>query len=260
MTFPALITGSDFRYALVSQPVLQPNAQGWRRGQFLHDFQWRDSKNFPYRTSRDVMDPPEVNRIGSFEDRNSHVKVALTETIQFFWAELMALHKYGRNLSALNSAERHFIDNAFDAVMGPAVALTNRSKNEVTANYVSDENVDKEPARLAPLVCGGNTVWFQSAGVNRDGTEMAWIHSWEPNDPLPNPSLATLQDPRVMWLDAIYSDRNVFPLSTLGDGVGVPYPLVTFDAYYYPMSGLVEYSHDEPKRPIYVRDGVPSYT
>lgn len=254
------IEGHDPISGALALQVIEPNPDGWRRGQFLHDFQWpNDPDNFPYRESRDRMDPPEVNRIGSFDDRNSHTKVALISPMQFFWAELMSLHKYGRNLVLLNSTERRFINNAFEAVMGPAVALTNRSVDDVTVNYVSGENLDKEPARLAPLVCGGNSVWFKAAGVNRSGTEMVEIHSWKPDNLLPLPTLDTLHDPRVLWLNAIYSDSNVFPLSTLGDGVGVPYPLITFARYYYPRSGLVEYSHDEPKRPIYVRGGVPSY-
>lgn len=238
---------------------LVPNAAGWRRYQFLHDFRWPEHPNFPYRESRDVMDPPEVNRIGSFEDRNSHVKVALTEPMQFFWAELMSLHKFRRNLSGLTPLERKEINNRFEAVMGPAVALTNRGVDALTANYVSGENLDREPARLAPLVCGGNTVWGKPAGVNNDGLEMVEIYSYKPDDPFPRPTLETLADPRVLWLNAIYSDTNVFPLSTLGDGVGVPYPLITFTRYYYPLIGMVEYSHEEPVRPKYVRNGLPSY-
>jgi hypothetical protein len=237
--------------ALESQARPMPDAGGWRRYQALHD--WQTSLwNFK---PREVAPDPEVNRIGVFEQRESHNKVSLTEAMQFFWAELLALRKFGKGLDALTVDERGYINNKMTVVMGPAFAFTNRSSPEA-ANYVSGEMLDAEPAKLAPLMCGGNTIWGKPAGANRDGDEMIEVYSFLRDDIFPLPSL---DDPRVLWATAIYDERNVFPFSHLGDGVGVPYPLITAERYYYPLSGLVEYSHAERARPLYVRDGVAAY-
>lgn len=256
-----MVSASVFRRALIGEDVIQPNAQGWYRCQILHDWQRSDAYSFPPRQSSEVMDPPEVNRIGVFDDRTSHNKVALTATMQFFWAGSMAWHKYGRPLDALTRDERKYINNKFEAVMGPAVALTNRSVNDVTANYVSGENLDKEPARLAALICGGNSMWCKPIGRNKDGVEMARLYTFLPSDFINPPAASSvmLTDPRMNWLTAIYATGEVYPFSTLGMGVGVPYPVITADVYYYPMSGLQLYSFDAPARPLYYRNGQASY-
>lgn len=257
-----MVSVSVLRRALIGEDVIQPNAQGWYRCQVLHDWQRSAPKNFPPRDSFSTMDPPEVNRIGVFDDRTSHNKVALTATMQFFWAGSMAWHKYGRSLDALTRDERRYINNKFEAVMGPAVALTNRRDiDEETANYVAGTNLDKEPARLAALICGGNSMLCKPAGKNKDGVEMARLYTFLPSDfvnaPVASPVMLT--DPRMNWLTAIYAEGEVYPFSTLGMGVGVPYPVITADVYYYPMSGLQLYSFDSPARPLYYRNGQASY-
>jgi hypothetical protein len=198
------------------------------------------------------MDPPEVNRIGAFNDRNSHVKTALNSPMQFFWAELCALHKFRRNLVELTTEEIKFIGNKLNVLMGPATALTNRKGEEASANYVSGEFLNTEPARMAPLICGGSTVWGKPAGTNDNGVEMVEIFSFPQDFQFFTPTFGSLLDPRVLWLTAIYETGKVLPFTTLGAGVGVPYPLITAEPYYYPRGGLQEYGHDELHRSQYV--------
>lgn len=169
------------------------------------------------------------------------------------------MHKFGRTLSTLSPAERDYINGRMDVVMGPEFCLTNRGgasgEPYPARNYVADTHSDWEEAKMAALICGGNTVWGRPTGDNHDGIMMVHIYSHLVGEPFLEPSL---EDPRTLWLTTITSDINVFPFTHLGDGVGVPYPLITADRYYYPASGLQVYSHDLPKREVYVRNGVPS--
>lgn len=235
---------------------IQPNVDGWFRYFVLHDFQtalW----NF---RPRDVAPDPQVNRIGVFNDRTSHNKVSLNSSMQFHWARLLSLHKFGRSLSTLSPAEREYINDRMDIVMGPAFCLTNRGgggdEPYPARNYVGDRYHDWEEAKMAALICGGSTVWGRPTGDNHDGVMMVQIYSHLADEPFLDVSLA---DPRTLWLTTITSEINVFPFTHLGDGVGVPYPLITAERYYYPEVGLQIYSHDLPKREVYVRNGVPSY-
>lgn len=81
---------------------------------------------------------------------------------------------------------------------------------------------------------------------------MIQIHSWLPTSQFPTPTLDMLLDPRVLWLTAIYEVGKVLPFTTLGVGVGVPYPLVTAARYFYPRAGLMCYSFDDPPLSQYV--------
>lgn len=233
------------------QPL--PNAEGWYRYFVLHDFQtslW----NF---APRPVAADPEVNRIGVFNDRTSHNKVPLNSAMQFHWARLLSMHKFGRTMATLSPAEREYINDRMDIVMGDSFCLTNRTpKPSLARNYVGDRHHDWEEAKMMALVCGGNTVWGKPAGVNIHGDKMVEIYTHLEGEPFLEPSL---EDPRTLWLTTITSEINVFPFTHLGDGVGVPYPLITAERYFYPDVGLQVYSHDEPKREVYVRNGVPSY-
>lgn len=242
------------RYVRDVPPVIRPNEAGWFRYQVLHD--WQSGASEPAKTVRAVAPDPEVFRIGAKDEWKSHDKVPLNSEMQYFWAELLALKKFGERLIVLTREEREYINGRMDVVMGKAFALTNRGSPDFTRNYVAGTHTNEEVAKLAALLCGGNTVWGKPAGLNRDGEEMVEIYSLLEGETLPEPSL---DDPRVQWLTAIYNATSVFPFTHLGDGVGVPYPLITAVRYYFPVSGLQAYSHDEPKRPMYVRQGAPSY-
>lgn len=250
MTCPRAIHLGDTRYILEPESVVAPNPQGFFRSYVLHDWQ-RGGPEFPYRDSSDQMDPPEVNRIGKFDDRTSHNKVALNEGMQFFWAELMSLHKFRRNLADLNTDERKYIDAKMDVAMGPAFGLTNRGR-QPAANYVSGEYLDIPPARMAPLICGGSTILTKPVGANNNGTQMVQVHSWLSTSQFPTPTLSTLLDPRVLWLTAIYGVGKVLPFTTLGIGVGVPYPLITAESYFYPRDGVMYYNFEDPPISQYV--------
>lgn len=235
--------------------VVSPNAQGWTRYQVLHDWQGAGSPNHLDYLVRDVAPDPQVNRLSEFDSLGSHAKVPLNSEMQFYWAGLLSWHKFGLPLASLSLIQREYINGRMEVVTGSAFALTNRS-DPYAANYVGGTFLEYDEPKLAALLCGGCTVWGKPAGRNANGREMVEIYSFLSSEPMPEISLT---DPRVQWLTAIYDIRNVFPFSHLGDGVGVPYPLITAARYYYDARGLQAYSHEELGRPRYVRNGVPSY-
>lgn len=255
MSLSSITLPDGTRYLREAAPVIRPNEAGWYRYQVLHD--WMSGAASPPKTVRSVAPDPEVFRIGEKDSWKSHDKVPLNSAMQYFWADLLSLKKFGRLLDALTNDEREYINNRMDVVMGKAFALTNRGAPDFARNYVAGTYVDQEVAKLAALVCGGNTIWGKPAGVNRDGEDMVEVYSFLEGESLPAPAL---DDPRVQWLTAIFSAASVFPFSHLGDGVGVPYPLITAARYYFPASGLQVYSHEERKRPMYVRNGAPAYS
>jgi hypothetical protein len=204
---------------------------------------------------RAVAPDPEVNRYGEFDYPNSHVKVILTEERQFFWAEILALHKFGRNLVNLTSGEYTYIGKKLGVLMGPATALTN-SRDQFFANYVSREYLDYEPARMAPLICGGNTIGGEYAGENKFNRPMLAVASFVAGDPLPNPTIGILSSVRVAWLTAVFKVGEVYPFSTLGDGIGVPYPMFTARQYFLPYEGV---RRVQERQPLYLRNGVASW-
>lgn len=217
----------------------------------LHD---EDSPLWGFKP-REVAPDPEVNRIGQFDYPASHVKTILNRERQFFWAEIVALHKYGRNLANLTNGEYDYVGKKMNVLMGDAVALTNR-KEPLAVNYITGEFPDYEPARMAALICGGNTIAGTYAGENKFGKSMLAVSSFVAGEPLPTPTYEILKDPRVLWLTAVFKRGEVYPFSTLGDGIGVPYPLFTAQQYYFPMEGVRKVSE---RQPLYLRGGVASY-
>ena len=220
-----------------------PTSTEWKRYYFLNDWQ-----HAPY-VPRDAAPAPEVNRIGEFNDFNSHNKVLLTQGIQFFWADLIAFQCYGRAYAACDSTQKTYIGKRVGAMMGPNLAFTNRSDPEA-ANYVTGEWLDKEPAKLAALICGGNTVWGKPVGKNIDGREMVLIYSFLASVQLPVATAATLLDARVQWATIIYDTGSVGPFPQLR-GLSVPVPIITDKNYYYPADGLQEYAHGDPVKSQY---------
>lgn len=238
---------------------VKPNAEGWYRGWVLPD--WLSPIAEPPKQNREVTPDPAVWRIGVRDDRTSHNKVRLTARWQFFWAELFALHKYGQRYALLDREQKDYIDNKFHAIIGPSVFLTNRPPDQEAADYVNEMGLEFEPPKMAALVCSGCTLWVRPAGKNKNGVEMVEVFSLKENEPVPEiPALAPaeiLLEPYVMWATAIYGKPfakigEIAPFSTLGEGVGVPYPLVTREAYYFPRAGVELYSHEEPLRSQYV--------
>jgi len=245
--------------ALDSAPITEHPIMEWRRYQVLHD---EKSPLWGYKV-RDMWTNtsgvPEVNRFGSFDNRENHVKARMTEPIQFFWADITAMVVYGRTYEACNTAEKSYIGKRVGAFMGRAFGWTNRTSDDPVANYVLGENLNAQLAMMAALLCGGNTIWGKPAGVNKRGEEMVQVYSFIEGEALPPVNSETLLDARVQWATNVYQGGSVGWFPQLG-GLPVPVPIYTRERYYFPAAGLEEYSHDSPKRPMYVRGGVPSYS
>lgn len=225
-----------------------PASGGWLRAQVLHD--WLSGAIDPPYTVREVAPDPEVFRIGVKNDHKSHDKVRLNREQQFFWADLLAMHKYGKLLANCNDDEARFIRGKFGALIGPSVAFTNRATPECR-NYVSDIGKGYGEPALAALLCGGCTIWVKPAGTNIRGVAMVEVFSFLDGESLPQVTPALLLDPRVLWATAIFARESVRPFSTLGEGVGVPYPLITAERYYFPASGVQVYPMTDPFRSQY---------
>lgn len=242
-----------------SSNEIQPNAEGWYRGWVLPD--WMSPIAEPPYQNREVTPDPAVWRIGVKDDWKSHNKVKLNAPWQFFWAELLALHKYGKRYALLDRDERDYINGKFHAIIGPSVFLTNRPPDQEVADYVNETGLEFEPPKVAALVCSGCTLWVRPAGRNRDGIEMIEVFSLKENQTVPeipaNDPASILLEPYVMWATAIYGKPfakvgEIAPFSTLGQGVGVPYPLITKETYYFPRKGVKFYSHRSPFLSQYV--------
>lgn len=230
----------------VGEPTV---GSGWLRAQVLPD--WLSGAADPPFTVREVAPDPQVNRIGVFNDHKSHNKVTLNREQQVFWADLMAMHKFGKVLSKCSKEEADYIRNRFSAIIGPSVFLTNRPPTEDVRDYVNGTGQGLSEPALAALICGGCTVWVKPAGKNDRGVEMVEVYSFLDGEPLPSVTPETLLDPRVLWATTIFGYESVRPFSTLGEGVGVPYPLITKERYYYPASGVQVYPMDAPFRSQY---------
>lgn len=230
-------------------PVPPGNPGEKKRYFVLHDWQ-SGTQNPPY-TVREVAPDPEVNRVGFFDDHKSHNKVRMTRPIQMFCADLMAMQRYGKLFAQCSASERRYITAKFTALYGPQTAFANRPPDNPTANYVAGENLQDEPPRLAPLICGGNTVWGEPAGRNKYGRDMVRLYSFVEGQALPPVTYALLFDPRILWATAIYGLEKVYPFEQL-NGLSVPYPFITKEVYFYPADGLEEYEHSLPPRSQYV--------
>src|SRR3990172_9667780 len=226
-----------------------PTSTEWKRYYFLNDWQSPVTTHHAPYTPRGAAPAPEVNRIGELNAFESHNKVLLTQGIQFFWADLIAFQCYGRAYAACDSTQKIYIGKRVGAMMGPNLAFTNRSDPEA-ANYFTGEWLDKEPAKLAALICGGNTVWGKPVGKNIDGREMVQIYSFLAGQQLPVATAATLLDARVQWATIIYDTGSVGPFPQLR-GLSVPVPVITDKLYYYPADGLQEYAHGDSVKSQY---------
>lgn len=207
----------------------------WKRYFVKHD--WESGALEPPYTVRNAAPAPEVFRVGAMDDHTSHVKVKFTKPMQFFLADLIAMQAYGVLLMQCTVTQKKFVVQKATALMGPTLFLFNRSKDAQVANYLTGENLSFEPPMMAPLICGGNTVWGIPAGKNKGGREMILLHSFSPRDTLPIVSPHTLLDPRVLWATNIYRGGVVGPFPQL-KGLSAPYPFITFEPYYFPADGL----------------------
>jgi len=214
----------------------------WRRYYIKHD--WESGAVDPPFTVREVAPDPEVNRIGEMDNHKNHVKVKSTKAMHFFLADLIAMQRYGVLLRQCTVTQRKYVVQKASSLMGPGLFLFNRSQDAKVANYLKGENLTKAPPMMAALICGGNTVWGMPAGRNKNGREMVLIHSFLAHEALPIVSPDMLLDPRVIWATVIYRENSVGPFPHL-QGLSVPYPLITFEPYYYPADGLEELSAGE---------------
>ena len=226
-----------------------PTDSEWASYFFLHDWQSPVDAQHPPYTPRGATPAPEVNRIGGFNDHTSHNKVVLNREKQFFWANLLAFQCFGRSYQACDPTQKLYIGKRVGVMMGPGLAFTNRSDPEA-ANYVAGEWLDKEPAKLAELICGGNTIQGKPAGKNADGREMILIRSFLPTEPLPIVTGETLFDMRIQWATIVYGTGSAGPFPQLR-GLSVPVPIFTDAPYYYPADGLQRYDPETRRKSQY---------
>ncbi len=195
---------------------------------------------------RPVAPDPCVFRCGELEDnRNGHY-VALTREWQFFWFGLCCRIYFGRYSPNLPKNETNWLAHRWTSVGANTTAFTNGHGLEVFRNYVLNESMDAEDAKIYTLVCGGATL-TGTIVKNSKGVDMLKVDHFDGTKPPPSvETIDPYNDPRVFFANII-TGKNVkgkdgfkvvrFPQFR---GKDIPVPLIANTDIYYPLSDLEE--------------------
>lgn len=152
-----------------------------------------------------------------------------------FCKDLLAMQKFGQNLSQLDKPQRNFILTAFNDVYSGDKAFNN-----------GHPATGPDP-RQESLICAGNWAYIldrttvrtrakDADGKNWGKIEMVKLYSFLTSEEPPVVTRATLSDPRVQR--ATTANRGWLGNFPQLKGVPVLFPFLTSSYHWYPMSEL----------------------
>ena len=180
---------------------------------------------------------PCVYKAGEVDDNSYYTTFRMTQEVQLFQADLLALSKYGLFYIDLLPAQKEYIDRAFTSLYGNHRAFTNNTGfGKPCRNYVTGEDLTADWPKFHPLICGTNMI-TGTVVINKWNEEVLKIDAFSevPSDY----DINILDDPRVLSATNIYkADYHIGNFPQL-DGARVPYPFfVNPGNGYYPIKWL----------------------
>ena len=179
---------------------------------------------------------PCVFRAGEVDKNSYYTTFRMTQEVQLFQADLLALSKYGLHYVDLLPAQKDYIGKKFSALYGNTKAFCNNTGfGKPCRNYVTGENLTADWPKFHPLICGTNLI-SGSVVVNKWNEQVLKIDAFHevPSDY----DISILEDPRVLYATNIYKDGHISNFPQL-DGARVPYPFfVNLGMGHYPIKWL----------------------
>jgi len=207
---------------------------------------------------RPVAPDPCVFRCGELENnRNGHF-VALTREWQFFWFGLCCRIYFDGYSPTYPEKESNWLAHRWTSVGANTTAFTNGHGLEIFRNYVLNESMDSEDAKIYTLVCGGATL-TGTVVRNSKGVDMLKVDHFD-GTKLP-PSVEIIDpynDPRVFFANIITSKlvkgKSGFKVVRFPQfkGKDIPVPLIAKTDIYYPLSDLEEITTGVKPSPYYM--------
>ena len=162
----------------------------------------------------------------------------LSERWQYFWVDLLAMAKYGKIFSKLNSTQRGYILKAFKGLTGSKAFIANYKGTDIYHNYPGRENIDKPDPQMESLMCCGNYLYSDTAPLkNSKGKMMVKVLTFKYYETPPVVTGDILRDPRVHIAKTVRTNKTLGGFPHL-DGVPVPFPLLTRGPAWYPLAEM----------------------
>jgi len=205
--------------------VIPPKKNLYRMKRDQDMYAW----NFKVRQSAiDLGSAPAVNRTGEITNPADFRRSTFTKEWQFFWADLLAMYRYGKPFNSLGGTERDHIVRTFNSLTLSDKYLTNFLGTDNCNNYITGKMRDQDP-KIDPLVCAESDVEVMEIRTSTEGKtsslQMARLHTFMENETPPAVTKELLNDPRVLWATVIYPDGQLIPFPNF-DGDPVPYPYI----------------------------------
>ena len=193
----------------------------------------------------DLGSAPAVNRTGEITDPANFRRADFTKAWQFFWADLLAMKRYGKTFAALNGAEREFIVQKFNDLTNARKFLTNKAGTDNKNNHITGEMRGEDP-KIDPLICADSVVEIVEARTSTSGKTqgivMARLKTFMQTEMPPTVTMDLLNnDPRILRATVIYPDGHLTPFPHF-EGDWVPYPYVARQECWYPLRDLKKVS------------------
>jgi hypothetical protein len=187
---------------------------------------------------RSVAPNPAVFRTGHMTDYRNFSRSNLTKQVQFFWADCLAMQKYGKLYAALTGDQKKSIQQAFSGMSRGNAFLTNGAGTDTKNNYVTGEANRGEDPKIDPLICGGSIVEILELKPNSQGLIMARLNTFRAGQALPVVTADLLNnDPRILSATIINKDGELSNFPQLA-GMRNPYPYVSAHDVWFPMRDL----------------------
>ncbi len=199
-----------------------------KRDQFTYYWGWKVRPSAPN---------PAVDRTGDIEDHKDFERSPLTKKWQHFFADCLAVQKYGKLYALLTGDPKRYIKAAFNGITRSDRAFTNGRGTDNCNNYITNTMRGQDPM-IDPLICAGSIVEILEVKTNSRGLIMARLATFKATETPPIVTAELLKnDPRILTATIINTKGELSHFPQLA-GMRNPYPYISTGDVWFPLRDL----------------------